>query len=154
MKICADGYIDLRDRRRVRTPGKFDRPVEPMPEAEAVSFLLSHSFPGHRRIVRPLEASHRKKLRLARLADSVNDRMHLVDWVWRSITEPVPPPTDPGQPQLVQVVRYGQSWAYPLYLVGSVTQVLPRGGLTVSGTKVPRPIKRGLNGSALDLRSA
>ena len=154
MKICADGYIDLRDRRRVRTPGKFDQALEPMPEAEAVSFLLSHSFPGHRRILRPLEASHRKKLRLARLADSVNDRMHLVDWVWRSITEPVPPPTDPEEPQLVQVVRYGKKWAYPLYLVGSATRVLPRGGLIVSGTKLPRPVKRSLRTSALDLRSA
>lgn len=154
MKICADGFIDLSDRRRVRTPGRSDRLVEPMDEAQAVSFLLSHSFPGHRRMVRALEQSHRKKLRLARLADSVNDRMHLVDWVWRSVTEPVPPPSDPDRPQLVQVVRYGRKWAYPLYLSGSVTRVLPRGGITLDGTKVPRPVERGLERSSLDLRSA
>src|SRR5210317_817066 len=48
MRVAADGYIDIRDGRRVRTPGiHTEVSVDPMPEAEALSFLLSHSFPGH-----------------------------------------------------------------------------------------------------------
>ena len=65
IKISADGFMDLSDRRRVRTPGSHDTGVEPMLEAEALSFLLSHSFPGHRRLVRPISATDRKNIRLA-----------------------------------------------------------------------------------------
>jgi hypothetical protein len=129
LRIAADGFMDLSDRRRVRTPGTRDAGVEPMPEGEALSFLLSHSFPGHRRIVRPLSESDRRNIRLALWADSVQVRMSYVDRVWRNITEPVLPPTDPSRPELVQVIHYGGVWAYPLYLDGHVTRVIPHGGL-------------------------
>jgi hypothetical protein len=59
MHVAADGYIDLSDGRRVRTPGYHDHAVDPVQEAEALSYLLSHSCPGHRRIVRPLRLSRR-----------------------------------------------------------------------------------------------
>jgi hypothetical protein len=127
MRIAADGYIDLRDSRRVRTPGYHDHAVEPVPEAEAIAFLLSHSFRGHRRIIRPLSVEERKRIRLALWADSVSERMTLVDRVWRSITEPVTPPANMKGPQLMQVVRYG-NWAYPLYIDGDVTRVIPLSG--------------------------
>lgn len=144
MRIHADGYIDLRDPRRVRTPGLVQKEVEPSPEDEAVSFLLSHAFPGHRKIVRPLSTNHRRRIRLARWADSVQERMNLVDRVWRDITEPVLPPSDPDTPELVQVVLYG-SREFPLYLDGGVTRVIPAGGLA-----------RGSNESipSLDLKTA
>lgn len=128
MRIHADGYIDLRDPRRVRTPGLDSRTVEPIPEDEAVAFLLSHSFPGHRKVVRPLTESHRRRIRLARWADSVQERMNLVDRVWRDVTEPVLPPADANEPELIQVVRYGDR-EYPLYLDGGVTRVIPPGGV-------------------------
>jgi hypothetical protein len=129
LRIAADGFMDLSDRRRVKTPGSKDAGIEPMPEGEALSFLLSHSFPGHRRIVRPLTESDRKNIRLALWADSVQVRMTYVDRVWRNITEPVLPPTDPTRPELVQVIHYGGVWAYPIYLDGHVTRVIPHGGL-------------------------
>ena len=128
MRIAADGFIDIRDGRRVRTPGLHAESVDPMPEAEALSFLLSHSFPGHRRIVRSLRLSERRRIRLAAWADSVSERMSIADRVWRAITEPVLPPTDADRPELVQVIQFGR-WAYPLYLDGSVTRVLPHGGI-------------------------
>ena len=128
MRIHADGYIDLRDPRRVRTPGFVQKEVEPSPEDEAVFFLLSHSFPGHRKIVRPLSTNHRRRIRLARWADSVQERMTLVDRVWRDITEPVLPPADAGTPELIQVVFYGDR-EFPLYLDGGVTRVIPPGGV-------------------------
>jgi hypothetical protein len=84
MRIAADGYIDLSDGRRVRTPGYHDHGLEPVPEEEAIAFLLSHSFRGHRRIVRSLSLQERKRIRLALWADSVQERMTLVDRVWRS----------------------------------------------------------------------
>lgn len=127
MRIAADGYIDLRDGRRVRTPGYYDHGLEPVPEEEAIAFLLSHSFRGHRRIIRPLSLQERKRIRLALWADSVSERMSLVDRVWRAITEPVAPPTGSKGPHLVQIVRYG-NWAYPLYLDGDVTRVIPLSG--------------------------
>jgi hypothetical protein len=127
MRVATDGYIDLRDS-RVKTPGYHDHGVEPVPEAEAVAFLLSHSFRGHRRVVRPLTLQDRKRIRLALWADSVSERMSLVDRVWRAITEAVSLPTHTKDPQLVQLVRYGQ-WVYPLYADGNVTRVIP-----VSGT--------------------
>ena len=66
MRIAADGYIDLSDGRRVRTPGYHEHAVEPVPAAEALSYFLSHSFPGHRRIVRPLRLEERKRVRGSR----------------------------------------------------------------------------------------
>ncbi len=131
MRVATDGYIDLRDGRRVRTPGYYDHAVEPAPEAEALSFLLSHSFRGHRRIVRPLSLVERQRMRLAMWADSVSERMAIVDRVWRAITEPVPAPTDPSKPTLVQVVQY-EAWTYPVYLDGAVTRVIPPGGMSLA----------------------
>lgn len=128
MRIAADGYIDLRDSRRVKTPGYHQNvTVDPVPEEEAIAFLLSHSFRGHRRIIRPMSIEERKRIRLALWADSVSERMTLVDRVWRSITEPVMPPANKQGPHLVQVVRYG-NWAYPLYIDGDVTRVIPLSG--------------------------
>lgn len=129
MRISADGFMDLSDSRRVRTPGASDAGVEAMPEGEALSFLLSHSFPGHRRIVRPLSESDRTNIRLAVWANSVQVRMAYVDRVWRNITQPVLPPQDASRPELIQVINYGGVWAYPLYLDGEVTRVIPLGGL-------------------------
>jgi hypothetical protein len=127
MRIAADGYIDLRSSRRVKTPGNHDVAVDPVPEAEAIAFLLSHSFRGHRRVIRPLSLEERKRIRLAIWADSVSERMSLVDRVWRAITEPVLPPAGKSTPHLVQVIRYG-NWAYPLYIDGDVTRVIPLSG--------------------------
>ena len=145
-RLSSDGYLDLRDQRRVRTPGWHDHNVVPTPEAEAVAFLLSHSFPGHRKVVRRLSETHRKKIQLALWADSVGERMSHVDRVWRAISERVPPPPDPKIPYLIQVLRCGDR-AYPLYLSGSGTQVMPHGG-------IPAPDAAGHDGVLLDLRSA
>ena len=82
MRISADGYMDVSDSQRIRTPGYHDHGVEPVPEEEAIAFLLSHIFRGHRRIVRPLSLEERKRMRLALWADSVSERMTLVDRVW------------------------------------------------------------------------
>lgn len=128
MRVAADGYIDLSDSRRVRTPGYYDHALDPVPEGEAIAFLLSHSFRGHRRIVRPMSLQERKRIRLALWADSVSERMTLVDRVWRSITEEVNTVAGMTEPQLIQVVRFG-NWAYPLYLDGDVTRVIPLGGM-------------------------
>ena len=137
MRIAADGYIDLTDGRRVRTPGYYDHGLEPVPEEEAIAFLLSHSFRGHRRVVRPLSLQERKRIRLALWADSVSERMTLVDRVWRSITEAVAPPLGTDEPQLIQVIHYG-SWAYPLYLDGDVTRVIPLSGMPAA--EVPKHV--------------
>lgn len=131
MRVAADGYIDLSDRRRVRTPGFYDHGVDPVPVGEAIAFLLSHSFRGHRRIVRPMTLQERKRIRLALWADSVQERMSLVDRVWRSITEEVAPVGNLGEPELIQVVRFGD-WGYPLYLDGDVTRVIPLGGMPLA----------------------
>jgi hypothetical protein len=106
-----------------------------MPDAEAVAFLLSHSFPGHRRIVRPLTARERVRLRAASWAESVNERMALLDKVWRGITREVPPPRDLAKPELIQIVRVEGKWAYPIYLDGAETRVLPSGGMPISELK-------------------
>jgi hypothetical protein len=132
MRISTDGFIDLRDQRRVRTPGYFEAEIDPMPEAEALAFMLSHSFPGHRRIVRSLTHRERRKLKRASWADSVNERMNLVDLVWRAVTRPVPPPRSVDQPELIQIVRVDGEWAYPIYLDGDETRVLPSGGEPIS----------------------
>lgn len=130
MRVSADGYIDIQDPRRVRTPGAYSENVEPMPEAEALAFLLSHSFPGHRRIIRSMNAGERRRIQLAAWADSVSEKMALVDRVWRAITEPVLSPGDPRTPHFLQVVQFGH-WAYPIYLDGAATRVLPHGGVPV-----------------------
>jgi hypothetical protein len=132
MRISTDGFIDIRTHTKIRTPGFYEVKVSPMPEAEAMAFLLSHSFPGHRRIVRPLTQRERVRLKRASWADSVNERMTLVDRVWRDITAPVPSPHDPEEPELTQVVRVEGEWAYPLYLAGVETRVMPTGGLLLS----------------------
>jgi len=131
MRVAADGYIDLSDGRRVRTPGYHDHGLDPVPEGEAVAFLLSHSFRGHRLVVRPLSIQERKRIRLALWADSVSERMTLVDRVWRGITQPVTQAEFTGKPELIQVIRHGE-WAYPLYLDGDVTRVIPLGGMPLA----------------------
>jgi len=131
MRVATDGFIDIRDGRRVRTPGNYQESLEPMPEGEALAFLLSHSFPGHRRIVRSMSPAERRQIRLAAWADSVSERMELVDRVWRAITEPVLPPTGHCEPKLIQVVKLN-GWAWPLFLDGGTTHVLPHGGLPVA----------------------
>ncbi len=123
MRIATDGYIDLSDARHVRTPGVNTETVEPVPEGEALAFLLSHTFPGHRRIVRPLSVEERKRIRLALWADSVSERMALVDRVWRSITVSVPGPKDLQLPELIQIVVCKKR-SYPLYLDGPRTRVI------------------------------
>lgn len=131
MRVSADGYLDISDHRRIRTPGYYDHSLEPVPEGEAIAFLLSHAFRGHRRIVRPLSLQQRKRLRLALWADSVSERMTLVDRVWRAITEHVTAMPTPNGPQLIQVIRFGE-WAYPLYADGEVTRVIPLGGMPLA----------------------
>ena len=150
LRISADGFMDLSDRRRVRTPGARDTGVEPVPEAEALAFLLSHSFPGHRRVVRPMTEHDRKNIRLALWSDSVEVRMAYVDRVWRNITEPVLPPQNPRVPELIQVIHYGGVWAYPLYLDGEVTRVIPLGGLPMPEVDALKRLEYG----QLRLRSA
>lgn len=130
-RIHADGWLDITDRRRVRTPGMPTKTVAPALESEALAFLLSHSFPGHRRIARAMTENDRRKIQIAIYADSVSERMTLVDRVWRDITEPVGPPKREDKPELIQVIRYGNKWAYPLYLEGTVTRVLPHGGVPI-----------------------
>ncbi len=130
-RIHADGWLDITDRRRVRTPGIPTKTVAPALESEALAFLLSHSFPGHRRVVRAMTGTDRRKIQIAIYADSVSERMTLVDRVWRDITEPVDPPNRQDKPHLIQVIRFGNKWAYPLYLEGTVTRVLPHGGVPI-----------------------
>jgi len=128
MRVATDGFIDLRDGRRVRTPGFHADSVEPMPEGEALAFLLSHSFPGHRRMVRSMTVAERRQIRLAAWADSVAERMSLVDRVWRAVTEPVLPLAGHEGPQFVQVIQYDH-WAWSMYLDGGKTRALPYGGV-------------------------
>lgn len=130
MRVATDGFIDIRDGRRVRTPGFHEESLEPMPEGEAFSFLLSHSFPGHRRVVRPMSVAERRLIRLAAWADSVSERMSLVDRVWRAITESVIPVPGHEGAELVQVVQFGH-WAWPLYLDGATTRSMPHGGVPI-----------------------
>lgn len=130
MKICADGYMKVGVPNRVRTPGDYDSQVEPVPTKDAIAFLLSHTFPGHRRVCRELKPRDCQMLRRAMWADSVSDRMTLVDRVWRSITEPVPP-RGKDEPRLLQVVQWRNEWAYPLYLERETTRVIPAGGMPV-----------------------
>ena len=112
-RVHADGFLDISDRRRVRTPGNHVLRVEPARDGEALAFLLSHTFPGHRKVVRSRTVSDRKQIQLAMWADSVSERMGLVDRVWRRITEPITPGKLSTRPKLVQVVSYGTGTAYP-----------------------------------------
>ena len=121
--------------------------VQSMPETEAVAFLLSHSFPGHRKIVRALTSRERARLRMASWADSINERMSLLDKVWRGMTRAVPSPLDPTTPELIQIVRVDGEWAYPIYLDGDETRVLPTGGMPLS------ELKKQLGAPLLDLSS-
>lgn len=132
MRICSDGFILLDEPRRLRTPGPYDSMVDPMPEDEAVSFLLSHAFPGCRRIVRPLTPHERRLIRLAAWASSVNERMALLDPVWRAITAPVEVSKRSRGPVLLQVAEYRGRWAYPLYAENGTTRVRPEGGVPVA----------------------
>lgn len=132
MRIATDGYIDLTDARHVRTPGAHTDNVEPLPEGEALSFLLSHDFPGHRRVVRPLSLEECKRMALARWADSVSERMAIVDRVWRAITVPVQAPSNPAEPELIQILRF-RDRDYPLYLDGARTRVIADAKLKGSG---------------------
>lgn len=132
MRISTDGFITLENRSYVRTPGASDGGTAPMPEEEAIAFLLSHAFRGARKIVRRMTDAERRQVHLAVWADSVNERMELLDGVWRSITEPVPVDERRSERALLQVVRYDDRWAYPLYFVDGVTRVHPRGGLAVA----------------------
>lgn len=131
MRIAADGFIDVRDGRRVRTPGFHHRDVDAVSQTAGLAYLLTHSFPGHRRIVRIMNEAERKRIRLAMWADSVAERMTLVDRVWRAITEEVLPPASHDEPELIQIVQC-EAWAYPLYLDGNCTRVIPHGGLSVA----------------------
>jgi len=140
MRVGTDGFIDIRDERRVRTPGFHEDSVEAMPEGEALSFLLSHSFPGHRVIVRSMTVGERRQVRLAAWADSVAARMSLVDRVWRAITEPAIPLAGRDGPQLIQVVQYDH-WAWPIYLDGATTRARPHGGLPVGEMEGTRTAK-------------
>ena len=145
MRISTDGFIDIRTHTKVRTPGAYEPKLDPMPEAQALAFLLSHSFPGYRRIVRPLSARDRRALKRASWADSVNERMFIVDRIWREITTPIPPPSHPEVPELVQIVRVEGDWAYPIYLAGVETRVMPRGGAPLA------ELKKKLGAPLLDL---
>ncbi len=129
MRICSDGFVDCSSGDKVRTPGKHDERIEPLPEREALSFLLSHAFLGPRRIVRRLTVRERSALRHAMWTESVGERMSIVDRIWRGITEPETPLREGEPPHLVQVVVYGKKWAYPLYLNNNTMRVLPQGGL-------------------------
>jgi hypothetical protein len=102
-----------------------------MPEAEAVAFLLSHSFKGHRQMVRSLTLDERRRIRKATWAASIADRMNLVDRVWRAVSEPVSSLRNAAKPKLIQVVQFG-GWAWPLHIDGSVTRVIPDGGMPTS----------------------
>jgi len=145
MRISTDGFIDIRMHTKIRTPGANEIKMDPMPEAEAVAFLLSHSFPGHRRIVRPLTQRERRGLKRASWADSVGERMSIVDRVWRDITAPVPSPLNEDEPELVQIVRVTGEWVYPIYLHGVETRVMPTGGVLLS------ELKKKLGAPLLDL---
>ena len=145
MRISTDGFIDISMHTKIRTPGFHEVQMEPMPEAEAVAFLLSHSYPGYRRIVRPLTPRERRKLKRASWADSVSERMSIVDRVWREITKPVPPPADPDEPELIQIVSVAGDWAYPLYVAGVETRVMPTGGVPIA------ELKKKLGAPLLDL---
>lgn len=140
MRICADGYLDLNTTLRVVMPGDHRTEVEPLPLREAMDFLLSHTFKGHRKINRRMTETHRSRLRLAMWADSVGNRMAMVDRVWREITEPIHTTHDPSEPRMIQLVQVGTDWQYSLYLVGEETRVIPPGGQANWATFMPKDV--------------
>lgn len=143
MRFASDGFLDTRDKTFVRTPGLHDETLDPLPEREALAFLLSHAFSGPRTIARPLTVQNRCTLRRAMWTEAVNRRMNLVDRVWREISEPVPGGGGSSdEPQLLQIVLYGDEWAYPLYLDQDTVRVLPSGGLAVGELKRQRGTPR------------
>ncbi len=137
MRIAADGYIDLGDFQRVRTPGRHDERHEPMPLGEGLAFLFSHNFAGHRVMVRGPSLNELSHLQHAVWANSIGQRMDLVDRLWRSLTEAVTPPHGLSEPHLLQVVQFAESWAYPIYLDPSGTSVAPSGGDPLCETSMP-----------------
>ena len=68
------------------------------------------------------------RLRLALWSDSVNERMGMVDRVWRDITEPVMAPVNAPEHHLIQILRVGTNWEFQIYLSGDTTQAIPPGG--------------------------
>jgi hypothetical protein len=48
------------------------------------------------------------------------------------------PPANLKGPHLIQVVRYG-SWAYPLYVDGDVTRVIPLSGTPIADFPEEKP---------------
>lgn len=125
MRFANDGFLDAGHGGRVRTPGWHEERLDPLPEGEALAYLLSHAFPGARRIVRAPDASERTALRRALWSGSVNERMGVVDRVWRAVTRPVPVEVgENGEPVLIQVVLYGDSRVFPLYFARGTTCVL------------------------------
>ena len=141
MRIAADGYIDLGDY-RVRTPGRHQERFDPLPLDEGLSFLFSHSFRGHRMVVRAPSEWELSYLQHGLWADTIADRMDPVDRVWRAITEPFTPPVGLTKPKLIQVVEYADSWAYPIHLTESSTLLLPEGGDPIASIRAPKRIPR------------
>ena len=135
MQIKTDGYIDLRDGRKVRTPGIHESVLEPVPEAEALAFLLSHTFPGQRKMNRPLNTRDRRQLRLALWEDSVESRMSLADRVWRSVSEAVEVISQ-GKPRLLQIIQHGKS-LFLLYVDEAQTRISPAVELDASELASP-----------------
>ena len=141
MRIAADGYVDLGDY-RVRTPGRHQERFDPLPLGEGLAFLFSHSFRGHRTVVRAPTEWELSYLQHGLWSETISDRMDQVDRVWRAITEPAPAPTNLERPQLVQVVEYADTWAYPVHLSELGTLILPDGGDPISAVKAAKRIPR------------
>ena len=138
MRIAADGYIDLGDFNRVRTPGLHKEHFDPMPIGEGLAFLFSHTFQGHRCMVRPPSETELSYLKHAVWADSIGERMDLVDRVWRAVTAPITPPHGMQDLWLAQVVRFRDRWVYPIHLNQAMTVVSPPGGDPVSEYRIHR----------------
>lgn len=141
MRIAADGYIDLGDY-RVRTPGRHQERFDPLPLGEGLAFLLSHTFRGHRRVVRAPTEWELSYLQHGLWAENVGDRLEQIDRVWRAITEPITPPAGLVRPHLIQIVEFAGVWAYPIHVNGSDTQVLPQGGDPADQVRGPRRVPR------------
>ena len=140
MRIAADGYVDLGDY-RVRTPGRHQERFDPLPLGEGLAFLFSHSFTGHRTVVRAPTEWELSYLQHGLWAETISDRMDQVDRVWRAITVASPPPTHLEKPRLAQVVEYG-TWAYPVHFTESGTMILPQGGDPAADIKAATRIPR------------
>ena len=68
-----------------------DRDLDPVPEGEAVAFLLSHSFRGHRRVVREVEpepiGAHERALLRDVVAEHLSERERRADGAERELLE-------------------------------------------------------------------